>query len=793
MELETFPLSGSEGEESEVWPVGYVLDGKYEVVDLLAETWRSEVYQVKELQPPHHNLIVKRLKPAEARRDDSLGRFEREIIALRRISHQYVVSLRDSKTIGPDRYFVTEYADKGTLREYLASRAGHRLYPGEALDLALAICRALEASHRQGIVHRDVKPSNVFLFSQRDGSLVAKLADYSISRVPKEVGDSILTEVNSFIGTASYASPEQVRGGIATAQSDLYSWATLFFEMLTGEHPTTSLKDPSTFGPMLREFPSLFFIERGVPLDLIDILQKNLNEDPALRSRSAAEAAESLEEVKTHAITEENIERCRKAGEAHIRARRWHAAETEFKHGLERCLWYGDPDRMPDHVGELAEELKRGLLCAQGMLSLAERQWQAAIGAFEALSASTSLYLGLDIPASLELAKSEQQREETHNRILQHRDRGNWEEILRLTDSATDLASVAEGDPVADIRKLALYSRGKELLDEGEFEESYDLFHRLYQSDHNYADAAEQCATVAFRSAVRDDSPEDWEHRVKWLERAVAIAPRHRNGQTQQQLDEARYRWARELLESDRRAAAVQLEIMSPQAPLSSDARSELGQIYLELGNEDARARQWRRAIAWWERAAILSPTRRPLLQRKINRATVLLWLVENRAKLLVRSLAVVGAILALWLLFLLVREVAGRLPTATPTWTPSPTAEATGRGADPVETQAGAGGAPASPTATLTPTPTATASETSTPTPTDTATSSPTPTFTSTPSPTPTHTETATPTATATPTMTRTFTPTWTPLPTWTFTPSPPPPPPPKPKPTWTRPPVPT
>jgi serine/threonine protein kinase len=793
MELETSPISASEREESPAWAVGYVLDGKYEVVALLAETWRSEVYQVKELQPPHHNLIVKRLKPAEARRDESLGRFEREIIALRRISHQFVVSLRDSKTIGPERYFVTEYADKGTLREYLATRTTHRLYPGEALDVALAICRALEASHRQGIVHRDVKPSNVFLFSQRDGSLVAKLADYSISRVPKEVGDSILTEVNSFIGTASYASPEQVRGGIATPQSDLYSWATLFFEMLTGEHPTGSLKDPSTFGPVMKEFPGSFFVERGVPLDLVEILQKNLNEDPALRSRSAVEAAESLEEVKSQAVTEENIERCRKAGEAHIRARRWHAAETEFKHGLELCLWHGNPDRMPDHVRPLSEELKKGLLCAQGMLSLAERQWQGAIVAFESLSALTSLYLGLDIPASLKLAKSEQHREETYNRILQHRDRGNWEEILRLTDPATGLAGTGEGDPVADIRKLALYSRAKELLDQGELGESYDLFYRLYESDPNYADVAQQCATVAFRNGIREDVREDWEHRVKWLEKAVAIAPRHGNGRTQQQLDEARYHWAKELLESDRRAAAVQLEIMSPQAQLSSDARSELAQIYLELGNEDAHARQWRRAIAWWERAAILSPTRRPLLQRKIKRASVLLWLVENRIKLLVRFLAVVGVVVAVWLLFLLVRETVGKAPTATPTLTPSLTAEATGRETDPAETQGGAGGLTTGPTATLTPTPTATASETSTPTPTDTATSSPTPTPTSTPSPTPTPTETATATATATPTMTRTFTPTWTPTPTWTLTPAPPPPPPSKPKPTWTRPPVPT
>ena len=200
-----------------VWPVDHILDDRYKIVELLDVTWRSEVYLVRELQPPFHTLVAKRLKANRIGHDDSRSRFEREIVVLRSIPHQHIVSLHDIKTTGPDRFFVTEYADRGTLKDYLASKGDHKLCPAEALDIAIAVCKGLDEAHSHEIIHRDIKPGNIFLFSRKNGDLVAKLGDFSIARVSKELTGDDLTEVGSFVGTASYASPEQIAGAISKA------------------------------------------------------------------------------------------------------------------------------------------------------------------------------------------------------------------------------------------------------------------------------------------------------------------------------------------------------------------------------------------------------------------------------------------------------------------------------------------------------------------------------------------------------------------------------------------------
>ncbi len=535
-------------EKPEGWPSGHVLDDRYKLVRQLTTTRCSEIYLAEELQPPHDTLVVKRLMRIKLSDDSARGRFEREIVVLRQIRHQSVLSLYDSKTMGSDRYFVTEFADKGTLKEYLIASHNHKLRPAEAIEIALSACQGLEAAHRQGIIHRDFKPGNIFLFSQRDGSVVAKLGDFSVARVPKELEDGKLTQEGAFVGTYPYAAPEQFGKESIDQRADLYSWAVVLFEMLTGESPTDSLKDPLSFLPTKDEFPKSFFIDKGVPPVLVEVLQRNLHQDRTLRYSTVAKARETLETIESQIVVD--IEHYLSAGEKHITSSDWQSADVEFEQGLKLCEWYGEPDKLRGPIGELARRLDMGRQCAQGMMHLNNEQWQAAIEALGPLRTLDPNYLGLDISAQLKQVQAERQREQKYQRLDQYRERGDWVKILRLArDLTTSYEGGPEGESVGDIRKLALYARGKSLLEEGELESAYHQFYRLYQEDSNYEDVTELCSRVAFNNAMREDIPFSWDHQVEWLGKAIEVDRDHRNGRTQRQLDRARHRWAEELLE----------------------------------------------------------------------------------------------------------------------------------------------------------------------------------------------------------------------------------------------------
>ena len=295
------------------WPAGYVLDGKYEIQAKIATTGKCEIYQAQEQRYARQTVAIKRLKPDRLLEMDGLEpreahtRFEREIAILRQIEHQYVLRLLDEggATEDGNRYLVTQFADKGSLREYLSTRPGGRLDPIEALVIATAIAQGIGAIHRLGIIHRDIKPGNVFLFSDQDGYAI-KLADFSIAKVPKTwLVHETITQVDAFLGTVLYSAPEQFVSELDNPRSDLYAWAAVFYEMLIGESLVQSLTGDSkdlSFMALLKyyrtsrdqELPASFFTGHGVPEALIPILQRALRKDPESRYQSAEEVLRDL-------------------------------------------------------------------------------------------------------------------------------------------------------------------------------------------------------------------------------------------------------------------------------------------------------------------------------------------------------------------------------------------------------------------------------------------------------------------------------------------------------------------
>ncbi len=214
------------------------------------------------------------------------GRFEREAQAAARLSHPAIVTLFEAATDEHDAYLVSELVLGGTLEQLL--QAG-RLSDRDILQVALCLSDALAHAHAHGIIHRDVKPSNV-LIPERPSSDVypAKLTDFGVARV---LGGDSLTRTGEVIGTAAYMAPEQAEGRDATAAVDLYALALVTYEALTGVNPVRTNTAAIKARRLGAHLPPLRRQRRDLPHDLGRAI------DQALRPRPRERG--TLEELRT--------------------------------------------------------------------------------------------------------------------------------------------------------------------------------------------------------------------------------------------------------------------------------------------------------------------------------------------------------------------------------------------------------------------------------------------------------------------------------------------------------------
>ena len=224
-------------------------------------------------------------------------RFARE--ARIRIDHPNVVRVIDAGVDGESPWIAFELLEGWSLRQRLRARGV--LSVQEALDLAVQACRGLAAAHALGVVHRDVKPGNVFLCE--NGTV--KLVDFGVARW-SEV-DPDLTADRRIVGTPSYLSPEQARGDAdVDARADIWAIGLILYEGLTGKKPFSR---KSTVGTMLavvlEEPPPLELVRKGLPRSLVEVVNRCLTKD---RDRRFASAAELLEALLTIDATEEAYE-----------------------------------------------------------------------------------------------------------------------------------------------------------------------------------------------------------------------------------------------------------------------------------------------------------------------------------------------------------------------------------------------------------------------------------------------------------------------------------------------------
>ncbi len=269
-----------------------LLGGRYELDGIVGRGGMAEVFRARDIRLDRV-VGVKTLRDDLARDQTFQARFRREAQSAASLNHPSIVAVYDTgeDMVGtlPVPYIVMEFVDGRTLRDLL--KDNRRLLPERALEITDGVLRALDYSHRNGIVHRDIKPGNVML--TRSGEV--KVMDFGIARA---VADSQLTmtQTAQVIGTAQYLSPEQARGERVDARSDLYSTGCLLYELLTGRPPFTGDSPVAIAYQHVKEEPvPPSQIDPEVPAWADAIVLKAMRKDPADRYQSAGEMRNDIQ------------------------------------------------------------------------------------------------------------------------------------------------------------------------------------------------------------------------------------------------------------------------------------------------------------------------------------------------------------------------------------------------------------------------------------------------------------------------------------------------------------------
>ncbi len=271
---------------TETVPTGFI-NGRYRVKRFLGEGGKKRAYLAHDTHLARD--IAFSIIKTDGLDDEGLQRIRREAQAMARLGdHPNVVTVHDFGEEHNQPYLVTQFMEGGDVEALLDGADGHRLSVDHAIELAIQVCKALEYAHRHGVVHRDLKPGNVWLTA--DGA--AKLGDFGLAVLGDETR---LTRVGVMVGTPSYMAPEQALGGAVDSRSDLYSLGCMLYEMLAGRPPFVGENPFSVITQHLMTDPIAPSWHRPeIPSALDALILRLLQKEPSHRTSSATEVREAL-------------------------------------------------------------------------------------------------------------------------------------------------------------------------------------------------------------------------------------------------------------------------------------------------------------------------------------------------------------------------------------------------------------------------------------------------------------------------------------------------------------------
>jgi tetratricopeptide (TPR) repeat protein len=272
--------------------------GRYQVKKFLGEGGKKKVYLT-------HDTLLDRdvafaLIKTEKLDDASRTRVSREARAMGRLGdHPNIVTIHDIGEHEGQPYIVIPVMPGGDVEGLIEKAPEHRLPIEQALGIAKAVCRGLEFAHSKGIIHRDIKPGNIWLGA--DGT--AKIGDFGLALA---VDLSRLTQPGMMVGTVTYMPPEQAMGGKVTAKVDLYSLGAMLYEMLTGRPPFVGDDSVAIIGQHINTPPvSPTWHRADLPPALETLILQLLEKDPERRPESAAVVLQALETIEAGRVEAE--------------------------------------------------------------------------------------------------------------------------------------------------------------------------------------------------------------------------------------------------------------------------------------------------------------------------------------------------------------------------------------------------------------------------------------------------------------------------------------------------------
>jgi serine/threonine-protein kinase len=291
----TLPLQ-DDGVREAVPSLGSVIADKYRIEELIARGGMGAVYMATHLVSGKR-VALKWMLPALGQVPGAKERFEREACATARIDHPNVIDIYD---VGSDRgsvYLVMELLRGETLAEYLQRIP--QVSAAEAVGLIMPALRGVAAAHSHHVIHRDLKPDNIFLCRSSDGEpREPRVLDFGISKVGSGGDDQLsLTRSGAVMGTPYYMSPEQVRGANQVDErGDIYAFGVILYEMLTGQRPF----DAETYNQLILKIATedpapMTELNPHVDRRLVAVVERAMARDPAMRYSTIEELALALE------------------------------------------------------------------------------------------------------------------------------------------------------------------------------------------------------------------------------------------------------------------------------------------------------------------------------------------------------------------------------------------------------------------------------------------------------------------------------------------------------------------
>lgn len=278
--------SGSSQMPTTFMSVAAALEGRYQILKELGRGGMGIVFQAYDKQL-NEQVAIKILSPMLSTNSEALERMKREVSAARRITHPNVIRIHDIAEAGGLNFVSMEYFNGTTLKDHIRSQGPMSLM--QAFNIASQICDGLDAAHRQGIIHRDLKSQNIIMNSA--GQI--KIIDFGLAHTAHLEG---LTATGLIMGTPEYMAPEQVEGKKVDERADLYSLGIILYEIFTGKVPFSGDSAIAVgFKQMKEDPPSPRSVNPQLPEAVEKVILKALAKMPLQRYQSAADLKEQLE------------------------------------------------------------------------------------------------------------------------------------------------------------------------------------------------------------------------------------------------------------------------------------------------------------------------------------------------------------------------------------------------------------------------------------------------------------------------------------------------------------------